>query len=52
MIEASANARIAQAMQDAHAERGRAFTHLMKWLFGKTETPLTEVGLTVPSRCA
>lgn len=50
MIETTANARIAKAMQDAHAERSRAFVGMFKWLFGKSETPLADFGLTVPSR--
>jgi len=50
MIEVPTNARIAKAMQEAHAERGRAFVGMLKWLFGKSETPLADYGLTVPSR--
>lgn len=52
MIETSVDARTAAAFQAAHEERSRAFVGFFKWVFGAKSVPLTQMGLTEPSRCA
>ncbi|WP_299352465.1 hypothetical protein [uncultured Shimia sp.] len=52
MIETAHTARMQQAFDLAHKERGETLSRMVGWLFGKRDVPLGQPVLTELSRCA